>query len=174
MYGLASASAEARSGGQITVAKDIIAKEGFGGMYRGLSAGLLRQATYTTARLGIFNNISTYLKEANHGKVTHLRTYLNPNLRRGSASSWCGSASSLRPGPCMQGARRGRAGAAGLELPACAVAAPVRELRAPSSPGLATAKHPWSRAQPLSLKHRAAAEEGVMHVYWPLGGKAGC
>ena len=86
--GPASASAEARLGGQITVAKDIIAKEGFGGMYRGLSAGLLRQATYTTARLGIFNNISTYLKEANHGKVTY--------PRRGSASSWCGSAFSLQ------------------------------------------------------------------------------
>ncbi len=37
------------------VAKDIIAKEGFGALYRGLGAGLLRQATYTTARLGIFN-----------------------------------------------------------------------------------------------------------------------
>ncbi len=153
--------AEARSGGQITVAKDIIAKEGFGGMYRGLSAGLLRQATYTTARLGIFNNISTYLKEANHGKVTC--------LRRGSASSWCGSASNLRPVTCMQGVRGSR-----LERPACAVAAPVRELRAPSSPRLAVAKHPWSLAQPPSLKHRAASEEDVMHLYWRLGREAGC
>jgi hypothetical protein len=42
---------------QIGVAKDIIAKDGFGSLYRGLSAGLLRQATYTTARLGIFNTI---------------------------------------------------------------------------------------------------------------------
>ena len=51
------------------MAKDIIAKDGFGGLYRGLSAGLLRQATYTTARLGIFNNLSIYLKNANEGKV---------------------------------------------------------------------------------------------------------
>ena len=49
--------------------KEIIAKEGFGGLYRGLSAGLLRQATYTTARLGIFNNLSIYLKKANDGKA---------------------------------------------------------------------------------------------------------
>ena len=54
---------------QIAVTKEIIAKEGFGGLYRGLSAGLLRQATYTTARLGIFNNLSIYLKKANDGKV---------------------------------------------------------------------------------------------------------
>ena len=56
---------------QIAVTKEIIAKEGFGGLYRGLSAGLLRQATYTTARLGIFNNLSIYLKKANDGKVRY-------------------------------------------------------------------------------------------------------
>ena len=41
-------------GPQLGVAKDIIAKDGFGSLYKGLTAGLLRQATYTTARLGIF------------------------------------------------------------------------------------------------------------------------
>ena len=58
------------------MAKDIIAKDGFGGLYRGLSAGLLRQATYTTARLGIFNNLSTYLRNANDGKVNSYRVCL--------------------------------------------------------------------------------------------------
>ena len=57
--------------------KEIIAKEGFGGLYRGLSAGLLRQATYTTARLGIFNNLSIYLKKANDGKA---RTLFHPSV----------------------------------------------------------------------------------------------
>ena len=47
--------------------REIAAKEGFGELYHGLSAGLLRQATYTTARLGIFNVISTRAKEANGG-----------------------------------------------------------------------------------------------------------
>lgn len=41
-------------GSPFTVASGIISKEGFGGLYAGLSAGLLRQATYTTSRLGIF------------------------------------------------------------------------------------------------------------------------
>lgn len=38
-------------------ARGIIVKEGFFALYNGLSAGLLRQATYTTTRLGIY----TYL-----------------------------------------------------------------------------------------------------------------
>lgn len=34
--------------------RGILAKEGFFALYNGLSAGLLRQATYTTTRLGIY------------------------------------------------------------------------------------------------------------------------
>lgn len=34
--------------------RSIMLKEGISGMYSGLSAGLLRQATYTTTRLGIY------------------------------------------------------------------------------------------------------------------------
>ena len=60
---------------QLQVAKDIIAKDGAGGLYKGLSAGLLRQATYTTARLGIFQIFSDMLKQQNQGKVGHPRTW---------------------------------------------------------------------------------------------------
>ena len=55
---------------QLAVAKNIIAEEGVGSLYKGLSAGLLRQATYTTARLGIFNYLSDYLKKVNEGRVS--------------------------------------------------------------------------------------------------------
>ncbi|KAI8897357.1 mitochondrial carrier domain-containing protein [Globomyces pollinis-pini] len=51
------------------VAKDLIAKDGVFSLYRGLSAGLLRQATYTTARMGIFRTISNKLK-AEDGSLT--------------------------------------------------------------------------------------------------------
>lgn len=54
---------------QIAVASEIIKTDGFGALYKGLSAGLLRQATYTTARLGLFNNFSQMAKEYNNGKV---------------------------------------------------------------------------------------------------------
>jgi len=36
------------------VCQEIMAKDGVSGFYRGLSAGLFRQATYTTARMGLF------------------------------------------------------------------------------------------------------------------------
>ncbi|GBF98596.1 mitochondrial substrate carrier protein [Raphidocelis subcapitata] len=45
-------------GSPLGVAKDIIAKDGFGSLYKGLNAGLLRQATYTTTRLGVFQVIT--------------------------------------------------------------------------------------------------------------------
>jgi solute carrier family 25 oxoglutarate transporter 11 len=35
--------------------RGILQKEGFFALYNGLSAGLLRQATYTTTRLGVYN-----------------------------------------------------------------------------------------------------------------------
>ncbi len=50
---------------QLAVANGILHQEGPLAFYRGLSAGLLRQATYTTARLGTFNTISESLKVDN-------------------------------------------------------------------------------------------------------------
>jgi len=44
-----------------SVAGNLIKKDGFFSLYKGLSAGLLRQATYTTARLGIFRSVSNSL-----------------------------------------------------------------------------------------------------------------
>lgn len=57
---------------QFKVAGDIIKQDGFMSLYKGLGAGLLRQATYTTARLGIFNTLSEKLKESNEGKVSRI------------------------------------------------------------------------------------------------------
>lgn len=54
--------AKTKSAGGISVARELLAKEGFMYFYKGLSAGLLRQATYTTVRLGCFRTISDYLK----------------------------------------------------------------------------------------------------------------
>jgi hypothetical protein len=46
----------------LVVARDIIAKGRFTDLYAGLSAGLMRQAVYTTARLGLFD---TFISAAN-------------------------------------------------------------------------------------------------------------
>ncbi|CAN6457034.1 unnamed protein product [Victoria cruziana] len=47
-------------GSGLHVAKTMLREEGVGAFYKGLSAGLLRQATYTTARLGSFRYILTF------------------------------------------------------------------------------------------------------------------
>ena len=44
------------------VTRDIIARGNVGDLYTGLSAGLLRQAVYTTARIGFFDTFSNALK----------------------------------------------------------------------------------------------------------------
>ena len=54
---------------QIAVASGIIKQDGVGALYRGLSAGLLRQATYTTARLGIYQVFTDALTKHNEGGV---------------------------------------------------------------------------------------------------------
>eukprot|EP01134_Creolimax_fragrantissima_P007465 CFRG7465T1 len=52
-----------------TVGTAIVRSDGILSLYRGLSAGLLRQATYTTARMGIFRTLTEKVKSAD-GKVT--------------------------------------------------------------------------------------------------------
>jgi len=51
------------------VASGILREEGPLAFYKGLSAGLLRQATYTTARLGTFNCISEALRGHDGGPL---------------------------------------------------------------------------------------------------------
>jgi hypothetical protein len=48
----------AGGGSPFTIAKDIVAKDGFLKLYTGLSAGVLRQVTYTSSRLGIFKCVA--------------------------------------------------------------------------------------------------------------------
>lgn len=41
----------------------ILRKEGVSGIYQGLGAGLLRQATYTTTRLGVYTGLNDVYRE---------------------------------------------------------------------------------------------------------------
>lgn len=82
-------------GGPLTVAKEIIAKDGAGGLYKGLSAGLLRQATYTTARLGMFQIFSDMLKKQNEGKNIPLYQKAGAGLAAGGLGALVGSPADL-------------------------------------------------------------------------------
>lgn len=45
----------------------IASQEGIRNLYKGLSAGLFRQATYTTTRLGLYNSLmDSYQRQYNH------------------------------------------------------------------------------------------------------------
>lgn len=49
--------------GTLDACAKILRSEGVVGIYKGLGAGLLRQATYTTGRLGVYTNLNEVYKE---------------------------------------------------------------------------------------------------------------
>ncbi|MQM18740.1 hypothetical protein Taro_051735, partial [Colocasia esculenta] len=77
------------------VAKTMLAQEGFGSFYKGLSAGLLRQATYTTARLGSFRVLTNKAVEANEGKPLPLLQKAAIGLTAGAIGASVGSPADL-------------------------------------------------------------------------------
>lgn len=83
------------TGGPFSVASNIIKNEGFGTLYTGISAGLLRQATYTTARLGIHAKIVDFLKEQNKGAPLPLVQKAGAGLAAGGLGAIFGSPADL-------------------------------------------------------------------------------
>ena len=59
-------------GGPLQIAANIIKTDGVRALYKGLDAGLLRQATYTNARMGIYANLCSVLREGNGGNAIPL------------------------------------------------------------------------------------------------------
>ena len=82
-------------GNPISVGAQIVRSDGVLGLYKGLSAGLLRQATYTTARLGIFNTISAKLKEMNQGANLPLWVKAGCGLTAGGLGALVGTPADL-------------------------------------------------------------------------------
>jgi solute carrier family 25 oxoglutarate transporter 11 len=65
----------AKGASQIGIAKQIFATEGVSGLYRGLSAALVRQATYTTLRLGTYDVIKELI--CKDGKESFLQRVIS-------------------------------------------------------------------------------------------------
>ena len=83
---------------------------GVGGLYSGLSAGLLRQATYTTARLGIFKIINTEAIKYNDNKPIPLSWKALCGLTAGGLGALVGTPADLTLVRMQAGARCGEHG----------------------------------------------------------------
>jgi solute carrier family 25 oxoglutarate transporter 11 len=77
------------------IAKEISAKEGFTTLYKGLDSALLRQAVYTSTRLGIFYNIKDHLKKKNGGKEPSMFQNAAASLTAGAVGSFVGNPADL-------------------------------------------------------------------------------
>ena len=73
----------------------MIRTQGFRSLYKGLSAGLLRQATYTTARMGIYNNLSAMATTYNEGKPIPLYQKAGCGLTAGGLGALIGNPADL-------------------------------------------------------------------------------
>lgn len=82
-------------GSATEVTKNMLKTKGIGGLYKGLSAGLLRQATYTTARLGTFRVLTNKAIEANNGKPLPLYQKALCGLSAGAIGACFGSPADL-------------------------------------------------------------------------------
>ncbi|KAI3798279.1 hypothetical protein L1987_33550 [Smallanthus sonchifolius] len=82
-------------GSAASVTKEMLKNEGVGAFYKGLSAGLLRQATYTTARLGTFRILTNKALEANDGKPLPLYQKALCGLTAGAIGACVGSPADL-------------------------------------------------------------------------------
>ncbi|KAH6829819.1 Mitochondrial substrate carrier family protein [Perilla frutescens var. hirtella] len=82
-------------GSAVEVSKNMLKNEGVGAFYKGLSAGLLRQATYTTARLGSFKILTSKATEANDGKALPLYQKALCGLTAGAIGASVGSPADL-------------------------------------------------------------------------------
>lgn len=86
---LSGVTGKKESRSSLHVLRSIITNEGFFAIYSGLSAGLLRQATYTTTRLGIY----TWLFEqfTKDGTTTSFATKAVIGLTAGATGSFVGT-----------------------------------------------------------------------------------
>eukprot|EP01024_Parvocaulis_polyphysoides_P041404 TRINITY_DN37953_c0_g1_i1.p2 TRINITY_DN37953_c0_g1~~TRINITY_DN37953_c0_g1_i1.p2 ORF type:complete len:301 (-),score=41.56 TRINITY_DN37953_c0_g1_i1:775-1677(-) len=83
------------TGGPIAVASRMIKNEGFLSMYKGLDAGLVRQATYTTSRLGIFQTLNSKALEMNNNQPLPLSVKALLGLTAGGLGALVGTPADL-------------------------------------------------------------------------------
>eukprot|EP01026_Neomeris_dumetosa_P051509 TRINITY_DN4535_c0_g1_i1.p1 TRINITY_DN4535_c0_g1~~TRINITY_DN4535_c0_g1_i1.p1 ORF type:complete len:319 (-),score=46.82 TRINITY_DN4535_c0_g1_i1:286-1113(-) len=83
------------TGGPLAVAQRMIKNEGFLSLYKGLDAGLVRQATYTTTRLGVFSTLNSKALEMNDNKPLPLSVKALLGLTAGGIGALVGTPADL-------------------------------------------------------------------------------
>ena len=78
----------------LSIAKKTIAEHGFGKLYTGLDAGLIRQATYTTTRMGVYKTLVDNYQAKNPGPMSFLPRAL-ASLTAGAVGSVIGNPADL-------------------------------------------------------------------------------
>ena len=77
--------------GSIQMAKNIVREGGVTKLYAGLSAAIMRQAVYGTARLGLHDQISKTLKDRNGGKPIPLYQKIASSMIAGAVGGLAGN-----------------------------------------------------------------------------------
>ena len=86
----------ATGGSMIGAARGVVRAEGVGALYSGLSAAILRQCTYTTARMGIFRSLSDWRsREAHAGGPLPLLEKAACGLTAGFCGAFVGTPADL-------------------------------------------------------------------------------
>jgi len=75
----------------VETAMNITKEEGFRNLYKGLSAGLFRQATYTTTRLGVFNVFMDYVSQKDKKTAEAFTTKLLGGVIAGGVGAYVGT-----------------------------------------------------------------------------------
>jgi len=78
-----------------TIAKRMVAEEGFVAFYNGLSAGLLRQVIYTGARIGFYDQLCTMCRQGDESKPLPLATSAACAIAAGGTAAVLGSPADL-------------------------------------------------------------------------------
>lgn len=77
------------------VGKDILKTSGVRGLYNGLDSALFRQATYCTARLGLYKQLYDYTASRNEGKPPSVAAKIACSITAGSIGAMIGNPSDL-------------------------------------------------------------------------------
>ncbi|EFC35536.1 predicted protein [Naegleria gruberi] len=79
----------------VQVATSIAKNEGISTFYKGLSAALFRQVTYTTTRLGVFNTLMDFLSNKNNKSQPNFATKLGCGMIAGGIGAIVGTPADL-------------------------------------------------------------------------------